>query len=167
LPGGPSDYGVNLRHFGISVVVGLVGGLSILVPSFLWLARSPGLLGYYPEMRINKWSLSLIAVNTASWVVYLAAYELLFRGILLFPLIAPFGVWPAIFVTDAYYTLAHLRKHPIECSLVAPGGIMFGLWAVYTGSLLGPFIAHVMIAAGTEILAIRIWSIARTPPPST
>lgn len=165
----PAAYwGLSLNHVIGSVAIGIAGGLSILVPMYLFMGRSSGLLSYYPEMRILRrgtWTLSLVLVNTASWAIYLAAYELLFRGLLLFPLVESISPWPAIAASSGYYLLAHARKHPIEASLVAPGGVMFAATAVVTGSLLGPWIAHTMVAAGSELLAARgwgVWGTART-----
>jgi membrane protease YdiL (CAAX protease family) len=153
--GSAADYGLTLRFWWLSAAIGVTGAVAVLLPCALFLSRSPGLLLFYPEMRVHAWPSSLAAINTASWIVYLAAYELFFRGILVCRLVPVFGFWPAIFVGSAMYAFVHLPKHPIECWVVVFGGTLFGFTAAYTGSIFGPYLAHAMLAAGAELLAVR------------
>ncbi len=153
--GSAADYGLTLNRPWLSLGVAAAGALVILVACALFLKRTPGLLAYYPEMRVADWSRSLAITNTVSWFVYLAAYELLFRGILVCRLVPEMGFWTAIFVAGAMYGLVHLPKHPIECSVVIPAGVLFGFIAAYTGSILAPFLAHAILASGAELLAVQ------------
>jgi membrane protease YdiL (CAAX protease family) len=153
--GSAADYGLTLQRPWISLGVAAAGALTVLVPCALFLKRSPGLLRYYPEIRIRHWPISLVVANTASWFVYLAAYELFFRGILVARLAPEMGVWTAIFVSSAMYALVHLPKHPIECAVVIPGGVLFAAATTYTGSILSAYLAHAVLASGAELLAVR------------
>lgn len=152
----PEQIGWTLgQHWQLSLLGGLGIASSVLFSGPTALRRSAGLREYYPEMRIARWNARLDALNLASWAIYLTAYELFFRGILLFPLAQAWGAWPAVLITSALYTYAHLPKHPIECASVVPGGFLFAALALTTQSIIGPVFGHTLVAAGVEWMAAR------------
>ena len=64
------------------------------------------------------------------WFIYLFGYELLFRGILLFPLVAAIGVWPAIGVNIALYSATHIPKGVEETIDVVGADVGLELFSV-------------------------------------
>jgi membrane protease YdiL (CAAX protease family) len=154
LPPSPNRFGVNVNNLFTSLMFSLsawvlVGGL-LYLGYLVWPASLKG----YPEINVQRWDLSLLAINTLSWVMYLAAYEYFFRGFLLYPLTERFGSWPAILITTGLFSFSHLTKEPQEQAAAIPIGVFYGLTALLTGSILGPFLVHSFIAPTTDVLAI-------------
>lgn len=128
----------------------------VLVP-LLW--RSAGgdeIRALHPEIRGAVWTPSLRVLSLGSWAVFLLGYEYMFRGALLFTLDAAMGAWPALGVTAAMYSLAHLHKPLLGETLGSiPMGILFGAMSLATGSFLPAFALHLVIAWTTELGASR------------
>jgi membrane protease YdiL (CAAX protease family) len=150
----PPHFGITLTHLlanlewmgGISVVIVLVSSQ---------LARSPKLMQQYPEMRINRWTARRFAVSSLGWIAYLTAYEVLFRGFLLFASLEAFGYWPAIAVNVAIYSAVHLPKGIGETLGAIPFGILACVLTINTGSILIPLFAHISLAVSMEYFTIK------------
>ena len=115
-------------------------------------------LSRYPQIRASQWNYGLVLLSALSWITYLAGYEIMFRGFLLFACLGSFGYWPAIVINVALYSLAHLHKGSREII----GSIFFGFVLCYVTILLGScwfaFLVHITLALSNE------WfSLARNP----
>lgn len=132
-----------------------IGVPYLLALPFLFLAaRNPRHRAAYPLLRQPIWSARVVLANAAGWAAYLTGYEFLFRGFLLFPLAAAFGVWPALAVSTALYTLAHLTKGAGETIACLAMGLVFGAGALATGSILPPLLLHLAIAVSSDLLSV-------------
>lgn len=133
-----------------------VGGAALaVVPSLAAGMRNPRRWAIYPQIRAPLWTPRLLAQSTASWAAYLLAYELCFRGFLLFALERWVGPWPAVAITTALYVLAHIHKDAGECLACFPMGALFAWGALWTGSMWPCFALHMVIAVCSEVFAIR------------
>jgi len=155
LPASTNRYGVNFDGLWVSLIL---SGISWVVVWFgfrfvvkVW----PWVLKGYPEIHVECWDVRLLTLNTVSWVIYLAAYEFLFRGFLLYPLRDLYGAWPAVMITTALYSFTHLVKQPQEQFSTIWIGILYGVLALWTGSILAPYLIHAFTAPVSEYFAIR------------
>ncbi|MCK5673503.1 MAG: CPBP family intramembrane metalloprotease, partial [Spirochaetales bacterium] len=112
----------------------------------------------YPQIRDSKWTRSIFIWNLISWAVYLTGYEIMFRGIIIFTLLEPLGVWPAIAVSTALYSALHLQKGMFEALGALPLGILFSILTVLSGSIWIAAIVHVVMAVSNTL-----WSFKRHP----
>jgi membrane protease YdiL (CAAX protease family) len=138
-------YGLTLQNFGMSMLY-LLGLAVIIVPLTLFSARKPDIYATYPQIRMQRWTPRLVAFNTLNWILYLLAYEFLFRGILLMLLVPVLGVWPSIFINVALYSATHIPKGAKETISAIPFGLALCLITLHTGSIMVAFLAHVMLA---------------------
>ena len=155
IPGTLAEHGLALG--GAAIGAPAVAVLyAILAPVLFIACRQPMQLALYPEIRLplDQWNTPLIARNTATWALYLLAYEWLFRGFLLFPLVAAWGLWPGLSVMIGLYVIVHLDKAPSEAFSCFPMGVVFGLLALETGSIFWPWILHIGIAVGSEMFCL-------------
>jgi hypothetical protein len=134
---------------------GLVAGLIAVIVGLL--AVNPGrsrLAVDYPQMRLSEWSGGRVALNLTAWAAYLFAYEWMFRGLLLIPLL-PLGMAPAFAINTAIYVAVHVPKGRSE----AVGAVVFGLISCYLavtwGTIWAPFLMHFALSATNSIIAIR------------
>jgi membrane protease YdiL (CAAX protease family) len=84
--------------------------------------------------------------------VSLIGWEFLFRGFLLFSLVALMGP-TAIIVQAVPFALAHLGKPEIETITTIIGGSLFGWVAWRTRSFVYPYLIHLAIYTLTVVLA--------------
>lgn len=119
------------------------------------LARKQDFYGRIPEMRLKEWNLAKVGVLVCGWAVYLFAYELLFRELLLFTWVEAIGIIPAIALNTVLYALVHIPKGLQETK----GSLVFGpllcLGSLITGSFLIAFIWHLVLAVSSELYAIH------------
>ncbi len=118
-------------------------------------ARSPANLARSPQLRRAVMPPRLVLASFGLWALYLLGYELLFRGLLLFPLAAELGWWPALGLSTGMYVLAHLHKPAAETLGCIPMGFVFGWMALDSGSVLLPWSLHLAIVVVNESLAGR------------
>lgn len=109
----------------------------------------------YPQIRISRWSPLFFTLNAATWLLFLLGYEYLFRGLLFFPALEIMGLWPAIGLNIALYSLVHIPKGIQEVLGALPFGVILCLAAYDTGSFWIAFIAHGAQAVINEFFAIR------------
>lgn len=135
---------------------GVIAGLCLVVVAVIGL--NPGkqkLTAAYPQIRISEWRWGHIAVNVVTWAAYLFAYELMFRGFMLFALL-PFGVWVAVSVNIALYVLAHIPKGLSEAVGAIPFGLLVcGLTLAY-GSIWAAFWLHLALALANSFVALSV-----------
>jgi membrane protease YdiL (CAAX protease family) len=109
--------------------------------------------GRYPEIKIYRWTMGTVLLDVTFWAIYLFAYELLFRGTLLFPLAERLGPWTAIGINIALYAAVHIPKGPGE----ALGALLLGAVlcpiTLATGSIFTAFVVHASLAISNDLFA--------------
>ncbi|GAB2775262.1 CPBP family intramembrane glutamic endopeptidase [Salinimicrobium soli] len=141
------DLGLLLKSSAaVPVAVFAFGMILILFPLVYMNAKKPKNLLVYPQIRSSEWDRKLVGNNLLSWAVYLLGYEMLFRGVLLFPLVAAFGVWPAIAINIGLYSATHIPKGSTETFGAFPFSVVLCLICLYTGNFWVAFIAHLTMA---------------------
>lgn len=107
------------------------------------------------QMKIKEWNISLFGINSFGWIIYLLAYEFLFRGILLFECYVSFGFWPAIAINVVIYSAIHMVNSKDE----AIGALLFGGIACYftlkQGTILIPVMMHIALSISSDYFSIR------------
>lgn len=150
----------NLDDFGIITPVPetyiWTSFLSVIVISINYFnSQTPENLEMYPQIRRNEWSLTLIILSAISWMIYLLSYEFLFRGFLFFASVHLIGLWPAIIINTAIYSLVHLPKGIKETTGAIPLGILLCYLTFKTGSIWVAVFTHIIMALSNEWLSIR------------
>jgi membrane protease YdiL (CAAX protease family) len=149
----PSDYGVTM---GSSLEFWpwlLIASVFFILLNF-FNSRNPELREKYPEMRLQTWNFPMILLAAAGWVIYLAGYEFLFRGLLLFGCYNAFGYWPAIVINLALYSALHLPKGLKEATATIPFGILICYLTLETHSIYPAILIHSLQAVSCEITCL-------------
>ncbi len=133
----PLDFGLrsgNVKVWSLYVVATVI----VAVPILYFASRNPTLSRYYTVADLN------IATYSAQTLVYLIAWEFIFRGFLLFGLKDKFKE-ASILVQMVPFVLLHLGKPEIETLSTIITGMYFG-WVAYRGNSFWPaFIIHAFI----------------------
>lgn len=149
----PLTAGLNISRPLFSVVSGFSVGALLILINYLN-RKSPVNLAMYPQIRKKEWTCSLIWLSALSWMVYLFAYEFLFRGYMLFSMYNETGQWNAIIFNLAFYMLVHVPKGWKEAIGSIPLGFVLCLLCLHTGNIWPAFIAHCCLALSNEWFAI-------------
>ena len=131
-------------------------GLGGLMVFLVWNnARKPENLEFYPQIRSRNWTKKMMQGNLLGWTIYLLGYETLFRGVLFFPLVEEFGLWPAIAVNIAIYSATHIPKGLKETIGAIPLSIALCLICVQTGNIWVAVIVHIAMAFTNTLTAFK------------
>ena len=153
-PGGLSRVPMGLGT-PAAVLPGLVLAL-VLVMAGVWVvSRSARFARDYPEAPIEAPDRKSWAENAIAWAIYLAGYELLFRGLCLHASVELLGLVPGVAVTTALYVVAHLPKSLGESLGSFPMGVLFAALALGGHSVLYPWLLHLAMAVFADTLALR------------
>lgn len=148
----PDAYGLKVPS-GNTFMYALLFGLVIL-PVNYFSSRSPGILTMYPQIREKTWSLKLIFISSLTWILYLTAYEFLFRGFILFIFLNTVGTGAAIAANLVLYSLFHIHKGWKEMLGSLPFGIVACYFTIITGNIWFAVILHCILALTNEWFAI-------------
>ena len=108
----------------------------------------------YPELRLKEWNLTALMISIGGWILYLTAYEYLFRGLLLFSCLEAFGLWPAIVINLALYASLHLPKGMKEAIAAIPFGALICYLTIESHSIIPAIFLHSLQAISIELFCI-------------
>lgn len=148
-----NNFGWHTDLFAKSIIWWIPAALLVVVINY-FASRNKNHLAQYPQIRAKEWDSGLITLSAISWITYLAGYEFMFRGFLLFSCLESFGYWPAIIINICLYSLAHLPKGYRETI----GSIFFGFILSYStlwlGSIWFALLVHITLALSNEWFSI-------------
>jgi len=151
-----NDYGLNFTS-GTNLIsfywIFLLGSLILIMNWFA--VRREKTFSMYPQIRVKEWDTKLIIKYSVAWCAYLFGYELLFRGFLFFPLVNSIGVWPAISVNIALYSVSHIPKGLDETIGALLLGMVLCIATLQTGAIWVAFFVHVLLALSNSLFALR------------
>jgi len=145
----PADYGLSIENSPVTLI-GILVALVVFVPINKLTAKSEENIAMYPMMRVRTWSISLLSLSAVSWIVYLFAYEFIYRGFLLFTCANAFGVWPAIIINTSIYSLTHMVKATREGIGAIILGALLSIAVIHIGSFWIAFYVHIVLALSNE-----------------
>jgi len=138
-------WGLARRDAGL-IALGLLG----VVAAAALLSRHPEVRAYYPRdafVKSEPWRWLPLTLAFAS---YGLAWELLFRGHLLLGVVPRFGR-AAVLLQAVPFAVAHIDKPALEAWLSIPAGLLFGLVAFRTRSVLPGFLLHFTLSTSVNL----------------
>ncbi len=149
-----SDLGLEM-NLSKTVLIWTSGiGICVLAICYFF-SRKPENFKISPQIRDTPWTVKTIVLNSGSWLLYLAAYEFLFRGLLLFTFYSTLGLWPAIIITTCLYVIVHIPKGLKEVLGAIPFGVVLGLITIEASSIWPAFLVHSILALSNDHFALR------------
>lgn len=150
-----ADYGLTYKPESTTTsLVAILILAAVAIPLVFMNAKKPSHHVNYPQIREKNWTWSLVLKNCLGWVAYLLGYEVLFRGILLFPLVDAIGVWPALAINTAMYSATHIPKGLDETISAVFLGVVLCLMTLMTGTLWVAVFVHIIIALTNSFSSI-------------
>jgi membrane protease YdiL (CAAX protease family) len=133
----------------------LAAGLLLVVPIGYFAAGDPSVRLAYPWP--GAWAGSSLASFLAwalAYSLYYLAYEFFYRGFLLRGLEPMLGRVGSLWLQTVASTLLHLGKPLVETVAAVPAGLVFGLVALRTRSLLYVVAIHLALGLSTDLFSL-------------
>lgn len=148
------EYGIRLGdwRWGLPVVLILFVLISVVLiyPS----SQTVEIRSFYPYKSAGETTFSFIRLQFFRGLLFYSVWEFLFRGFILFGLRKHFGDWMAIGIQVIPSCLWHLGLPAAEIIISIPAGVLFGVIAVRTRSILWPFLLHYLIGIIMDLFII-------------
>ena len=143
-----SEYGLRFEWSSTTalVLIGMVVASGIVS---IFAGKPAEKLIAYPQIRRQNWTAGTVIANSVSWGAYLFAYELMFRGFMLYALL-PYGVWTSIAVNTVLYVAVHVPKGGPEAAGAFAYGPILCLLTLWSGTIWIAFFAHLALALGNS-----------------
>ncbi|MBN1944369.1 MAG: CPBP family intramembrane metalloprotease [Bradymonadales bacterium] len=138
-------------RFGLKFVVVAVPLLAL--PLYLG-AGSPELQAEYPLVKAAGLSAGHFAIWALCYLVYYLAWELFFRGFWQLGLQRELGVFAALALQTTASTLMHIGKPQSETLLAVAGGVVLGLVAIRSRSVLYGLAVHWYVGVATDLFCL-------------
>jgi uncharacterized protein len=151
----PAEYGVRVGDwkFGLranGILFPLIATV-LLYPASL----TPEMVNFYPLDRTAGESVYMfIRHESLRVVLFYSAWEFFYRGFILFGLRKYVGDWMAICIQTIPSCLWHIGMPAGEIFASIAGGILFGILALRTGSILWPLLLHALIGITLDAFII-------------
>ncbi|HEX9651682.1 MAG TPA: CPBP family intramembrane glutamic endopeptidase [Cyclobacteriaceae bacterium] len=117
-------------------------------------AKNKSIQKVVPYLAYNHWNYSRIGINTVTWVLYLAGYEYLLRGILLFESVDNFGVINAVAINVVIYVLIHTPKGWLETIGSIPMGFLLCALTIGSESVIPAILVHASMSVSIDFFSI-------------
>jgi len=142
------DWRFGLRSFFVLFPIILI---LLLLPA----SQTPEMQNFYPfDKTINSFSSDFLQFQLLRGLFYYSAWEFFFRGFMLFGLRKYVGDWLAVCIQTIPQCLWHIGMPSGEIFSSIAGGILFGLIALRTGSILWPLLLHFFIGFGMDFFIV-------------
>jgi membrane protease YdiL (CAAX protease family) len=151
----PAEYGVQAGdwRFGLRVTAIL---LPIIAVALLYPASMNeevrGMYPFAPEAGHSPGAFLMLQVPRC--ILYYPAWEFFFRGFMLFGLRRYVGDWLAICIQMIPQCLWHIGLPTGEILTSIAGGLLFGIMALRTRSILWPMLLHCSIGVITDLFIV-------------
>ena len=128
----------------------------VMLPFIWWAARQPGFRQVYPYFSISRLGAGWFAVGLATRLVYMFAWEFLFRGYLLFGFERRVGPAGAVAASTIPFVLMHFGKPAAETYSSIAAGIALGVVALRGRSFIPAALLHFAVAATLDVAAVAV-----------
>lgn len=149
----PAELGLTLgdrRAFARDVPLAILGALAV---AFL-VTRVPELVQRYPTDPFSRGDAPRFALVSTAMAASGLCWEFFYRGVWLLGLAPRLGARRALAAHLPIYVAFHAPSGAVEMVLAIPAGIVFGVMALRTRSVVAPWLAHVALSTAVNGFAM-------------
>jgi membrane protease YdiL (CAAX protease family) len=148
-----SEYGVRLGDWSFGWKALLVLGVVYAVSAYPS-SKMPDFLAEYPIFRGAGQSSETFLLHALSYLFFYAGWEMYFRGFMQFGLRSSLGDWNAILVQILASCLVHIGKPAGETFSSILGGLIWGILAFRTRSVLYGIATHWILGVSLDAFIV-------------
>lgn len=146
-----SDYGVKLGDYKLGLQITLIS-IAVMLPILWFVSASPQFAAKYPHLQMAKSDWTVLIIYEIGMLIYLFAWEFIWRGFMLFGLEKRFGYY-AVFIQMIPFVILHNGKPELETFSSILGGIILGIVALRTRSFIYGVLIHFAIMLGIDLFS--------------
>lgn len=126
----------------------------VMVGLSLYASRDPEFLAEYPLNRAAAGGPIAFAIHAVAYLAFYVGWEFGFRGFVQFGLRERLGDWNAILVQTLATSLLHVGKPLGETLGAVLGGLVWGVVAFRSRSLLVPLLTHWLLGLSLDLFIV-------------
>ncbi len=151
-----------LKHYGLelgdwksgvtaTVILFPIIAIAMLYPA----SQTVEIRAFYPfDKSAGNSIIEFLQLEISRGLLFYTAWEFFFRGFMLFGLRRYVGDWLAVCIQTIPSCLWHIGMPTGEIFSSIAGGIVFGILAIRTNSLIWPFLLHYLIGVGLDFFIV-------------
>ena len=146
-----SDYGLRLGDIKTGFSFSLLF-LSVMIILIWFVSATPAFAEKYPHLSSAKSNWSTLLIYEAGMLLYMIAWEFIWRGYMLFGLEKKFGYY-SVLIQMIPFVILHNGKPFLETFGAIFGGIALGILALRTRSIYYCIIIHIGVMFSIDIIS--------------
>lgn len=136
----PVQFGFSVGDYKTGLYYSVIF-LAVMIPIIWFVSAAPEFAARYPHLSSAKTDINKFLVFEAGMLMYMFAWEFIWRGFTLFGLEEKFGYY-AVLIQMIPFLILHNGKPALETFGAIPGGIALGILALRTRSFYYGVIVH-------------------------
>ena len=150
IKGKVSDFGMKVGDWQVGLKLSLIFFL-IMLPLIWIFSSSTDFVSKYPHLLSSRTTWSMFYIYETGMLIYMFAWEFVWRGFMLFGLEEKFGYY-AVLIQMIPFVILHNGKPMPETFGAILGGIALGILAFRTRSFLYGVIVHIGIMFSIDLI---------------
>ena len=146
-----SNYGLRIGDYKVGLKITLVFIL-IMLPLLWFISSSDAFANVYPHLPSARESWQTFFIYEIGLLIYLMAWEFVWRGYMLFGLYEKFGFY-SIFIQMIPFVILHNGKPMLETFGSILAGLALGILALRTKSIFYCVIAHMSVMFSIDLIS--------------
>ena len=151
LKGKLPNFGLRVGDYKIGLKYSLIF-LAIMIPIVWFVSAYGDFMDTYPQLNDVKYSWSIFLVFESGILLYMIAWEFIWRGFMLFGLEEKFG-YNAILIQMIPFLILHNGKPAAETFGAIIAGLALGILALKTRSVLYCIITHASVMFSIDLVS--------------
>jgi uncharacterized protein len=146
-----SDYGLQLGELQIGLKISLIF-LSVMIILVWFVSATPAFAEKYPHLSSAKSDWNTLFIYESGMLLYMFAWEFIWRGFMLFGLEKKFGGY-AVLMQMIPFVILHNGKPFLETFGAIFGGIALGILALRTRSIYYCIVVHIGVMFSIDLIS--------------
>lgn len=148
----PREYGVSIGDYKIGIRLVLIFS-AIMIPLIWFVSSNSEFAVKYPHLQQAKNDWGIFLIYEIGILIYLFAWEFIWRGYMLFGLEKKFGYY-SIFIQMIPFVMLHNGKPDLETFSAILGGLALGVLAFRTRSMVYGWLLHFIIMFSIDTFSV-------------
>jgi membrane protease YdiL (CAAX protease family) len=145
------DFGLQIGDFYVGIKISLLF-LSVMIILIWFVSATPSFAEKYPHLSSAKSNWNTLFIYEAGMLLYMFAWEFIWRGFMLFGLEKKFGGY-AVLMQMIPFVILHNGKPFLETFGAIFGGIALGILALRTRSIYYCVVTHIGVMYSIDIIS--------------
>ncbi len=146
-----SNYGLRIGDYKVGLKITLVFIL-IMLPLLWFASSSDAFANVYPHLTSAKQSWQIFLIYELGLLIYMIAWEFVWRGYMLFGLYEKFGLY-SLFIQMIPFVILHNGKPMLETFGSILAGLALGILALRTKSIFYCVLAHMSVMFSIDFIS--------------